>query len=62
LFFAEAYKQITELKEENPCLKVLIAIGGWNEMSEKYSLVRETYSHSLAFNNPVLIFCSARRI
>ena len=30
------------MKEHNPCLKVLIAIGGWNEGSEKYSLLAET--------------------
>ncbi|CAO1394801.1 unnamed protein product [Diamesa hyperborea] len=35
------YKTIS-LKEQNPCLKVLIAIGGWNEGSEKYSLLAET--------------------
>lgn len=35
----EGYERIVALKEENPCLKVMLAVGGWNEGSEKYSLV-----------------------
>uniref|UniRef100_A0A182V0N1 GH18 domain-containing protein n=1 Tax=Anopheles merus TaxID=30066 RepID=A0A182V0N1_ANOME len=34
----KGYARVVALKEENPCLKVLLAIGGWNEGSEKYSL------------------------
>ena len=37
--FHGAYKQFTNLKQKNPALKVLLAIGGWNEGSEKYSKV-----------------------
>lgn len=40
--FTENYYKTISLKEHNPCLKVLIAIGGWNEGSEKYSLLAET--------------------
>lgn len=36
-----AFLRFTGLKEKNPGLKALIAIGGWNEGSTKYSQVRE---------------------
>ncbi|XP_059611395.1 acidic mammalian chitinase-like isoform X2 [Phlebotomus argentipes] len=36
------YKSFTGLKEKYPCVKTLLAIGGWNEGSEKYSLMVET--------------------
>lgn len=32
-------KRFTNLKAKNPKLKALVAIGGWNEGSEKYSKV-----------------------
>lgn len=35
-----AYLRFTGLKKKNPELKALIAIGGWNEGSEKYSQVK----------------------
>ena len=34
------YLRFSGLKKKNPKLKTLIAIGGWNEGSEKYSEVR----------------------
>jgi len=34
-----AYRRFTDLKKKNPALKTLLAIGGWNEGSEKYSKV-----------------------
>lgn len=34
-----SYAQFIALKEQNPCLKIVIALGGWNEMSRKYSVV-----------------------
>ncbi len=33
----EGYKNATNLRKSNPGLKVLIAIGGWNEGVKKYS-------------------------
>ncbi|GAB0090660.1 chitotriosidase-1 [Sergentomyia squamirostris] len=36
------YKIFTDLKGKYPCVKMLLAIGGWNEGSEKYSLMVET--------------------
>lgn len=41
-----AYIQFNQLKARNPCLKTLLAIGGWNEGSEKYSLVIFYFKHS----------------
>ena len=35
-----AYNRFTSLKKRNPELKTILAIGGWNEGSEKYSKVR----------------------
>lgn len=34
-----AFKRFVNLKQRNPKVKTLIAIGGWNEGSEKYSKV-----------------------
>lgn len=35
-----ALYRFTGLKRQNPALKALVAIGGWNEGSEKFSRVR----------------------
>ena len=35
-----AFLRFTGLKRQNPSLKALVAIGGWNEGSTKYSQVR----------------------
>lgn len=50
----DAYARFTKkLKEKNPSLKAIIAIGGWNEGSEKYSAMasgaatRETFADSV---------------
>jgi GH18 family chitinase len=34
-----AFERFTGLKQQNPELKALLAIGGWNEGSTKYSQV-----------------------
>lgn len=36
-YIPEGYKNATNLRKSNPGLKVLIAIGGWNEGVKKYS-------------------------
>ena len=38
-----AYLRFTGLKKVNPALKTILAIGGWNEGSTKYSKVRSIY-------------------
>ena len=35
--FTDGYKNVTNLRKNNSDLKVLIAIGGWNEGVKKYS-------------------------
>ncbi len=35
--YSGGYKSAVGLKNRNPDLKVLIAIGGWNEGGKKYS-------------------------
>jgi len=35
-----ALRRFTNMKQVNPALKTLLAVGGWNEGSEKYSNVR----------------------
>ncbi|CRK99605.1 CLUMA_CG012917, isoform A [Clunio marinus] len=50
------YYKALELREQNPCLKVLIAIGGWNEGSEKYSVLAETEESRRNFADNALKF------
>lgn len=35
-----AYGRFVALKSRNPSMKALLALGGWNEGSQKYSVVR----------------------
>ncbi|VEN43339.1 unnamed protein product [Callosobruchus maculatus] len=50
------YSKVIALKQENPCLKVILAIGGWNEKSSKYSVMASTAERRTAFANSVLKF------
>ena len=47
-----AYERFTALKKKNPQLKALLAIGGWNEGSEKYSQV-SLFTFVIEFLEPV---------
>lgn len=44
------------MKKENPALKTLLAIGGWNEGSIKYSAMASSPSDRAAFIRSVLDF------
>jgi GH18 family chitinase len=37
VFSIEMYKQITALKEKNPDLKVMLAVGGWNHAAAPFT-------------------------
>ncbi|XP_060526893.1 acidic mammalian chitinase-like [Cylas formicarius] len=50
------FKNVTSLKEKNPCLKVVVAIGGWNEGSLKYSVMASTATSREEFANNALKF------
>ncbi|XP_046455827.1 acidic mammalian chitinase-like [Daphnia pulex] len=51
-----AFLRFTGLKKKNPELKALIAIGGWNEGSEKYSLMASDPAKRAIFVNSVVNF------
>jgi len=51
-----AFKRFTGLKELNPQLKTLLAIGGWNEGSEKYSDMASNPSERAKFVASVVNF------
>ncbi|XP_071524963.1 chitotriosidase-1-like [Panulirus ornatus] len=44
-----AYVRFTKMKKQNPRLKTLLAIGGWNEGSQKYSQMVATASTRTTF-------------
>ncbi|XP_046398093.1 probable chitinase 2 [Ischnura elegans] len=49
-----AFTRFTKLKEKNPDLKTLLAIGGWNEASKKYSdMVSNTSSRKTFLGSAV---------
>lgn len=52
-----AFKRFTALKKQNPKLKTLIAIGGWNEGSVKYSAMAMAQSSRKIFVDSVVDFC-----
>ncbi|XP_046455808.1 acidic mammalian chitinase-like isoform X1 [Daphnia pulex] len=51
-----AFLRFTGLKQQNPNLKALIAIGGWNEGSEKYSRMVSDPAKRATFVNSVVNF------
>ncbi|KAK7070518.1 Cht3p [Halocaridina rubra] len=51
-----AYKAAVGLKEQNPSLKVMIAIGGWNEGGKKYSDMASTKERRDKFVQSVVSF------
>ena len=48
--------QALSLKEKNPALKVMIAIGGWNEGVKKYSQMASTQQNRDEFVKSVVEF------
>lgn len=53
----DAYSRFTTgLKEKNPSLKTIIAIGGWNEGSEKYSAMASNEASRNTFVDSVVHF------
>lgn len=51
-----AFERFTGLKKKNPNLKTLIAIGGWNEGSIKYSNMAMSESARATFVESVVAF------
>jgi chitinase len=51
-----AYKEAVELKIKNPDLKVMIAIGGWNEGAKNYSKMASTKASRDQFVQSVMDF------
>ncbi|XP_070505370.1 chitinase-3-like protein 1 [Chironomus tepperi] len=47
---------LMRLKEKDPCLKILISVGGWNEGSEKFSSLVETENSIENFAEKALKF------
>lgn len=50
------YKAMAALKEQNPNLKVLLSIGGWNEGSLKFSNLASSATARKTFIKSVLEF------
>jgi len=53
-----AYRRFTNMKLRNPSIKTLLAVGGWNEGSEKYSKVNKAIHFTMDGDfSPDLIIC-----
>jgi len=50
------FRKATDLKNDNPHLKVTLAIGGWNEGSEKYSEMSKDKDRRRSFVNSAVLF------
>ncbi|OAD55383.1 putative chitinase 2 [Eufriesea mexicana] len=50
------YKKITNLRQKNPRLNILLAIGGWNEGSKNYSMLASSPERRNIFINSVVNF------
>ncbi|KAJ8953132.1 hypothetical protein NQ318_017159 [Aromia moschata] len=50
------FSNLTSLKEDYPCLKTTLAVGGWNEGSIKYSVMAYTEEGRKTFADSVLKF------
>ena len=53
-----SYKAAVGLKDVNPSLKVMLAIGGWNEGGKKYSKMAESKSSRARFIKSVVALLS----
>ena len=56
LYISGAYAKALALKQYNPKLKVMIAIGGWNEGAKKYSDMAVRKESRKAFVDSVVDF------
>ncbi|XP_044021360.1 chitinase-3-like protein 1 [Aphidius gifuensis] len=52
----DGFKKINALRQVNPSLKTLVAIGGWNQRSEKYSTMSSTAESREEFANDAVAF------
>ncbi|XP_017798525.1 PREDICTED: probable chitinase 2 [Habropoda laboriosa] len=50
------YRRMTQLRQKYPELKVLLAIGGWNEGSKNYSILASSLERRTTFVNSVVDF------
>ena len=50
------FRRFNNLRKTNPNLKTLIAIGGWNEGSDKYSRMASNQQNRKTFIDSVLKF------
>ena len=56
-----SYKAAIGLKKQNPKLKVMLAIGGWNEGGKKYSAMAKTSQSRRKFIDSVVEFLSEHK-
>lgn len=54
ILFIGNLEKLTGLKEENPKLKIMTAVGGWDEASEKFSNMAKTEESRKNFIDSVM--------